>query len=91
MNTDNLLRMQHFCPQTFYLKNKNNEIKFDLIGKFEDLENDFHIVAHKLNIDKKLFILNKSNTNKSNYRDEYTKEMIKIVNDLYHEDFEYLG
>lgn len=91
LNIENLYKIQHFCPQVYYLKNSKNEINLDFIGKFEFLETDFRTVAEELEIDKELLFLNKTKTNKSNYKDEYSKQMVKIVDDLYHEDFKLLG
>lgn len=91
LNKENIYKIQHFIPQTYFLKNYNNEIKFDFIGKFENLEQDFGVVTKNLNIDIELLFLNKTKSKKLNFMSEYTQEMFKVVNELYHEDFELLG
>lgn len=91
LNADNIFKMQHFCPQAFYLKNRKNEINFDFIGKFENMENDYEVVAKVMKVDEELSFLNKGDSIKSNYSSDYTEEMITIINELYHEDFEFFG
>lgn len=91
LNVDNLYKMEHFSPQTFYLKDIKNEINFDFIGKFENIENDFRVVAKVLKVDEELSFLNKGKSIRSSFEDEYSKQMINVVNELYHEDFEFLG
>ena len=54
-------------------------------------KNDFNVVADKLKINTKLNFLNKTKSTKLNFIDEYSDEMIKVINDLYHEDFENFG
>lgn len=91
LKDDNIWHMQHFKPQVEYLKDMGNTINLNFIGKFESLESDFNYVASKLNVNKKLGVLNKTKADRKNYMTYYSQEMLQLVNDLYHDDFQSLG
>lgn len=91
LSHEKINKIQHFQTQSFYLRNKNSDINFDFIGKFENLDRDFRIISERLDIDKHLVFLNKTKVVKSDYIEAYSREMIDVINNLYHNDFHDLG
>lgn len=78
-------------PQLYWLMDKHGNIPLEFIGKFENLENDFKIVADRLNLDcpklPKLLI-----SNVHNYTDYYDNDMIDAIYKTYIDEikiFEY--
>jgi len=68
-----------FYPQNHFIDN------VDFIGRFENLEDDFHKVQVILNKqNQELLHLNKSNS--ENYKNQYDNQMIDIVYNVYKED-----
>jgi len=61
-------------------------VKYDFIGRFENIENDFQFVADKLQIENKLKKINVSQRKK--YKDYYNEESIEIVSKYYKKDLE---
>jgi len=77
-------------PQLDWLKNDEDIIDMDNIIRFENLQEDFKIVAQELGINSVLPHINK--TKETNYRDYYDEETKKIIKEWFHEDiktFEY--
>jgi len=74
-------------PQTFWLKDKQNEIGLDFLGCCEYLEEDFEILKKQFNINASLKHLNKSK-NKVNLSNQLNAASKQILNDYYSEDFE---
>lgn len=74
-----------FRPQTWYTYNLN----FDFIGRFENLDNDFNIIAEILDIDAKLITTNV--TRHLPYWEYYDEEAADNVIKFYREDFEFFG
>jgi hypothetical protein len=73
-------------PQIEWVKG----IKMDFIGRFENLQDDFNIIARKLGIDEiELPHLRKSQ--RKSFEDYYCKESLKIINRLYKQDFDVFG
>lgn len=75
-----------FLPQCEWLKNHNDLIDIDFIGKFENLENDFREVQSKLGLNKKLPAMNK--TKRDHYKNYHDQETIEIINNWFFEDLE---
>jgi len=68
---------------------ENGRIIVDFIGKYENLNEDFHFICEKLNIAKVLLPhLNKCDHDY--YMNYYTEDMIREVNHFAKEDFVYL-
>jgi len=83
-------RAKNFMPQVDWLKNDEDVIDMDNIIRFENLQEDFKIVAQELGINSVLPHINK--TKETNYRDYYDEETKKIIKEWFHEDiktFEY--
>ncbi|WP_250434140.1 sulfotransferase family 2 domain-containing protein [Hanstruepera flava] len=65
-------------------------IDLDFIGKFENLESDFSIIAKEIGLRKyKLNHLNK--TKRIHYREYYDNETFELVSNNYKEDIERFG
>jgi hypothetical protein len=82
------MNIPHFLPQTSFLIVDNNKLELDFIGRFENINHDFNVVSNKLNIDQELIHSNKSKHNY--YLDYYDSKLLKIVNEVYADDFRYL-
>lgn len=67
--------------QSYYLKDKNNNMALNKIYRFEnlkELEKDLNITLPKINIGK---------YSTEDYKNAYTKENISLVQEIYYEDF----
>lgn len=74
-----------FRPQFSFLCNEYYEVMVDFVGKYEKINQDFEVIANKLNLNA---TLPKSNVSKvSNTSDVSAKVREKITN-LYSKDFE---
>ena len=86
VNRNNIYKRCHFVPQYLYLSNKNMELEVDFIGRFENLEKDFQAICSKLNISTVLPHFN-SNRMERHWRSFYNDKMLRIVEEVYYEDF----
>jgi hypothetical protein len=82
-------RPKSFVPQVERLKNDEGIIDMDKIIRFENLREEYKIIADELGINSELPHINK--TKKTNYRDFYDETTQKIIEDWFHEDIEYFG
>ena len=77
-------------PQTWWIKDWKNEIPLDFIGRFENLNEDFHHVCDVLGIENcELPHLIAGNT--ASYIESYNQELSQIVADLYAEEIKLFG
>lgn len=74
-------------PQTYWLKNFRGNIDLDYIGRFEKIEETFSEICAVLNIDDVVFPHEKKSDNQD-YRNNYDKESIDIVEKFYKDDIE---
>lgn len=81
----------HLRPQTFWLKNKQGNIKVNFKGKTETMDDDWKKLCSILNIPYKK--LKKNNfTIHDNYKKYYiNSELINIVYNVYKEDIDYFN
>lgn len=76
----------HFRPQYTYICNQKHQILIDYVAKFENINEEFIIIANKLNIKSAYLAHNNKSTSKS-YKNMYTsKEMIDTIGKLYYND-----
>jgi hypothetical protein len=75
-----------FMPQVEWLKDNNNQLDIDFIGRFERMHIDFNIVCSMLGVYKDLPHL--KTFVKHDYRSYYDTETIDIIYDWFYEDFE---
>ena len=76
----------HFRPQYTFIPEKP-----DFLGRFESLEEDYVKVCEKIGISGPPQILHKNPTEKTIFKDYYTKESIEKVFRIYKKDFELFG
>lgn len=69
-------------PQTYWIKDYNGNINMDFIGKFENLQNDFNVVAETLNLTQFQLPHELKSDNKS-YKEFYSDKTKDIVWDFY--------
>jgi hypothetical protein len=84
-----VLSWTHFTPQTKFISDSAGDINLDYIGKFERINNVMDRISKKVEFENDVEVLNKSS--KKDYKSVYTKEMKKIVHNLYKEDVEKLN
>ena len=78
--------------QLTWITDKNNNLLVDFVGKFENLEKDFSIVAKKLNLKYSFPHVNKTKiTNRKHYTKYYNDETIEIVYENFKKDIECFG
>ncbi|KKM00614.1 hypothetical protein LCGC14_1802650 [marine sediment metagenome] len=76
----------HFRPQYTFIPEKP-----DFLGKFENLNEDYKKVCEKIGIKDKENLLHKNKTDKTIFKDYYTKESIEKVFKIYKKDFKLFG
>jgi hypothetical protein len=84
----------HFIPQYKFITSATEPAKImtDFTGRFENLDNDFRVLAGKLGFkNKTLQQVNVNSEKTSSYINDYSKEMIDKVAMVYHQDVELLG
>jgi hypothetical protein len=80
----------HFRPQLNWITLPGSErIAVDYLGRFESLEEDYSEVAHRLGIGNSLPI--RKRTKRPRYREAYSPEMGRIVEEIFRNDIERLG
>ena len=75
----------HFIPQYMFVYNTNNELLVNHLFKYEDLDIAIEFIKKKININKSLDKLNKTNTEKT----EWSNIEKEIIYSLYEKDFLY--
>jgi chondroitin 4-sulfotransferase 11 len=82
----------HFIPQYRFIENQYGVIDIDYIGRFETLQSDINKVAVSLKGKISSLVLEKINSSdRGNYREFYSSESKKIVEDLYSRDINEFG
>ena len=90
LNEKIIWEIMHFIPQHEFVCDKNGQIIVDYVGRFENLNKLVDKINDILKSEFKLEHYNK--TNKKDYKDIYTTEMIMKVHQIYQKDidiFEY--
>lgn len=77
-------RPKIFLPQVEWLKNDNGEIDMDKIIRFENLKEDFEIVANEVGVVSDLPHINK--TKRTDYREFYDEATKEIIEQWFYED-----
>ncbi len=78
-----------FRPQNEWLLNDRDKIDIDMIGRFENLNADFAIIANKIGCNPMLPHINK--TKKVDYREFYNSETRAIVAKWFQKDIDLFG
>ena len=90
LNEKIIWEIMHFIPQHEFVCDKNGRIIVDYVGKFDNLNKSLDEINDILKSDFELEHHNK--TDKKDYKDIYTPEMIEKVHQIYQKDidiFEY--
>jgi len=90
LNKKIIWEIMQFIPQYDFVCDNNGKIIVDYVGKFENLKKSVNEINDILNLNFELEHHNK--TNKKDYKDIYTTEMIEKVHHIYQKDidiFEY--
>jgi len=86
---------RHFKSQSYSIFRRDKSIKPDFIGRFENLQQDWSVLAKKFGLHPELAHLHSSiqkpNIEKKDFRLYYDMELLDIVHERYKEDFELLG
>lgn len=75
--------------QTSCLVDESGNLLVDFVGKFENLDQDFQSICHKVDISASLPHINKSK--RTDYQDYYDAETRDLTARLYAEDIERFG
>lgn len=94
LNSNGYMHYHAYASQSQNIRDTKHGIKMDFIGKYENLEWDLMEILKKLGIDKfphLKMVKNNIHINKSKKNEitsYYDEETLKLVNDLFREDFE---
>jgi hypothetical protein len=81
-----------FAPQIEWLLDDNSEMSIDFVGRFENLHEDFKIIANNIGVDENLPLLNTTkNLSNKPYQEYYTLETMELIAKVYKKDIEYFG
>ena len=76
-----------FQPQHKFICDENENLLTDFVGRYETLENDYHLVCQKSGLQKPR--LQKVNGSQHNHFSEYyNEELLDFVKEYYKKDFE---
>jgi len=93
LSRKNALKYIHFHPQHTFVNSTGNIgdkiIKASFIGSFENFENDTAYIKKFLAIDRQIKHINKNNSNLG--RSALPEPILKIIKDVYTEDFDLFG
>jgi hypothetical protein len=85
----------HLVPQHLYALDKKSMKKVDFVGRYENLENDFKVVANELGLETGVTLprLNSKNSRRKgrHYTEFYTKETRDLIAEIYAEDIKMFG
>jgi chondroitin 4-sulfotransferase 11 len=79
----------HFVPQYHWIYDTSLQCKMDFVGRMENIDADFRVVASRLGCNANLKEKNRSRFD--NYRTHYTDEMRLRVTELYARDIQLFG
>lgn len=92
LNEKNIHEHAIFTPQYLFIFSHQHEIKVDFLGRFESINEDYRVIAKKLNLSGELPHINKSKAKKNSYIDYYHNvDVVNKVLSLYLLDFDLLG
>lgn len=80
------IRPATFLPQSYFLLNRRGSLMIDVLGRFENLEQDFGLVANRLGCHATLPVMNASEHGQ--YTDYYTQTSRDIVGRIYARDIQ---
>jgi hypothetical protein len=72
-------------PQLYWITDYKGEIPLDFIGRFENLQDDFHSIAEKVGMPPNT-LPHELKSNKEDYRDHYSATEREIVGQFYQKE-----
>ena len=75
----------HWFPQSKYVEFDNGEKFVNFVGRFENINEDWKIIANQYGLSKTLPHSNKSNHR--HYKKYYTNDLIEITSTIYQKEF----
>lgn len=85
----NTRRFEHFRPQHRFVCSPDGRLQPDFIGRFENFDADFAVVAERLGVETGLVHDNRTlGKKKRSYADYYTPSTRRIVERIYRKDLE---
>lgn len=75
-------------PQTYWLKQFDGQINMDFIGKFESIDSAYRNVMESLSIKNIGELPHKIEGQKSNYKEDFTEEVIRFISEYYKEEID---
>ena len=82
------LEIEHLIPQYLFITDDQGNILVDYVAKIETISKDFGIIESKINVKYELKV---ENINNSKREICYSREMLDLINSIYHKDFELFG
>ena len=89
VNEENINTWVHFRPQHYFICDEAGTIMMDFVGRMENMETDFAIVAKRLGCTRRLEKVNI--TRQDHYSRYYDGETREIVRRVYAKDIELFG
>lgn len=88
-----VMKWRHFIPQFEFLINDSGNLEdLNFIGRMENIDEDFKILANRFDIDNSLKKINmSSSSDDQNYRGKYNDSNEKLVRHLYEKDINLLN
>jgi hypothetical protein len=80
----------HLWPQSRFICDRRNFPIIDYLGYFETIQSDFDVITEQLKL-KQRGLKHTNSSKRIGYKDVYTAEMIKKVENLYHTDINNFG
>jgi chondroitin 4-sulfotransferase 11 len=80
-----------FLPQLEWITDQEGDIIVDFVGRFENLQADFDVIANRLNLQCRLLCHENRSRNSTSYRSYYNEETRSIVGDWFRADIEFFG
>nr|PMI03112.1 hypothetical protein BCU55_04490 [Shewanella sp. 10N.286.48.A6] len=90
LNSESIQEHVLMKPQYLFIYNERNECMVDFVGKFENINEDYKVVAKRLKL--KMSLPKHNNINRNSYESYYNREdVISKIAELYNNDFFYFN
>jgi len=89
LHKNHILNWVHFRSQLEFIKDENDNIALDFLGRFENIAEDFEYINRKIGTKRPL--PHRNNSDRPPYTELYTPAMAKKVSIIYKEDIHQLN
>lgn len=86
LTPENAKKWVHFLPQHYWVCNPHSQVMVDFVGRFENIDHDFQLVAARFGCSRSLSVINSSE--RRHYSFYYSPKMRQKVGAVYKEDIE---